>query len=135
MVWDPETCLLAIGLESGNIEIFVLSPENNYADYTPFTIIKNHKKPIISLAILGDRGIVLSISKDNSIVATNCAKEDNFQLEEKVFKHPLTCLYYHKDSGRIFIGTAIAEWYVYKFEVPINTINFNRHPSSYWQRT
>lgn len=100
MNWDYDTGMLAIGFENGQIDLYIFSSEGNSGEFKHFSKINVHKKSIVDLQIFGQKGILFSIAKDNSIVATNISKQDCYKVEEKLLKNELTSIYIHSKSSR-----------------------------------
>ena len=67
--------MLAVGYASGNIDCYVLSPEQGGTKFKLYTTIKGHKRPVIDLQTQGIKGSIVSISKENVMVAFDISNE------------------------------------------------------------
>jgi WD40 repeat protein len=99
------TNFLLIGFSNGLIQIYNLTPENNYTKFKIFTEYHEHKKEVLAVLPTSTKGYLLSISKENCIICMDITKEKNYKQDEHLFPQGVTSLYYDRATDRIFIGT------------------------------
>jgi hypothetical protein len=73
--------MLSIGFASGNIECYVLTPDSDYSKFKLYTTIKGHKKQIITVQTQGMKSNVISISKENVMIAFDISNEQNYKVD------------------------------------------------------
>lgn len=111
---------MSIGYASGVIECFILTPESN--KFKLFTTIKSHKKRIVGVQSQGIKSTLVSISRDNVMMAHDISQEESFKSDgsrfvtaEIVLNNQLTCLEYDPVTDILLLGTSKGEFYVYSF--------------------
>ena len=114
--FDSSTCTLSVGYLSGNIDCFVLTPENNYTRFKLFTSIRQQKSPIRCLETQGLHSSIIVVSRDNAITAFDISSESNFKVDEVLSPHKLTAISYDSPSDNLFLGTDAGEFLVYTFQ-------------------
>ena len=71
--------MLSIGYASGVIECFILTPESN--KFKLFTTSKSHKKRVVGVQSQGIKSTLVSISRDNIMMAHDISQEESYKSD------------------------------------------------------
>ena len=121
MRYDPQSHLVGVGLDDGQVNILKLSSHLSLG-FEEMANLKDHTLRINGIEFDSKRGYVYTVAEDSKFIATDLRQTEKV-LDISVGSYALAGLFNNAENSRIFVSNTNAQIYIMDILTFFNSFN------------